>query len=233
MHAIARMVSVVGSSILVGAGAAQAQGDSPYIRVVDEDSSTVRLDVAVRTLAPTEQDRPLINLVGAIHIGDAGFYDAVQALLDVHDLVLYEGVGGERDAAPEARGDDHAAIVTQRRLRFLAVLAEGARRRTGEHPETPEALAASVGAPMRDLVARALVDGWGRPILFAPGGEPDAVSLGRDGQAGGVDADADLSAQDLMASPRTIATAGESEGLQRDLADALGLVFQMDGIDYS
>jgi hypothetical protein len=233
MQSIVRMTLGAGALAAALAGAAQAQGDSPYMRVVEEDAQTVRLDIAVRTLAPADGEGPLVNLVGAIHIGDASFYDAAQAILDVHDVVLYEGVGGGREPAPEPRGDQAAAAVTERRVRFLSVLAGDARRRDGEFPDSAEELAGSAGEPLQGLVGAALVDGWGRPFEIGEGESFDIVSLGADGEEGGTGADADVRASEILAKTRVVATAEESAGLQRDLADALGLVFQLDGIDYS
>lgn len=209
------------------------QGDSPYIRVVDQDPSTMRLDIAVRTLEAENGRGPLLNLVGAIHIGDASFYDAAQAILDVHDVVLYEGVGGGREPAPEPTGDEAAAVATERRVRFLAVLAEDARRHEGAYPRSGAELVESAGGALGVLVSAALVDGWGEPVRIESGERFDVVSLGADGAEGGAGPDADVRASELRSAPRTIAPSEDAAGLQRDLADALGLVFQLDGIDYS
>jgi hypothetical protein len=221
-------------------GAARAQGDSPYMRVVDADSATVRLDIAVRTLAPAGHEGPLVNLVGAIHIADGSFYDAVQAFLDVHDVVLYEGVGGGREAGggggrervAEPEGEEGAAIETERRIRFLSMLAEEQRGRNGGYPRSARELLESAGE-LETLAAASLRDGWGRPLEIEAGKGFEVVSLGADGAEGGEGLDADVRASEVLAGARVVTTAGEVDGLQRDLAEALGLVFQLDGIDYS
>lgn len=231
--ALRRMVGA-GLAVMVAAGGAVAQGESPFIRVVDEDEHTVRLDVAVRTLAPAEgAAAPLVNLVGAVHIADAGFYDDVQAFLDVHDLVLYEGVGGGVEPAPGPEGDEAAAALTERRLRFLSLIAEDHRRREGEYPASAEAIVAAAGEALAPLAAVAAVDAWGTPLIVRPGRRPDIVSLGADRRDGGSGPAADLRASDLLASPRALAEVGEAGGIQRDLAEALGLAFQLDRIDYT
>lgn len=221
-------------ALLTLAGFAAAQTDSPYIRVVEQDKQTLRLDVAVRTLVPKDEHAPLVNLVGAIHIADHTFYDDVQALMDIHDVVLYEGVGGGREAIPEpTEGDPAAALLTERRIRFLSVLVDEYHSAHGAYPDSGDTLLTSVTGAMETLVSATLLDGWGAPLQIHDAPRFDIVSLGADGQPGGRGDDADISASDLASKPRVIATAEEVKGLQRDLADALGLTFQLDGIDYS
>ncbi|MDQ7014149.1 MAG: hypothetical protein Q9O74_09670 [Planctomycetota bacterium] len=212
---------------------ATAQTESPYVRVVDTDDGAVRLDVAVRTLVPINAAGPIVHLVGAIHIADAPFYTNVQSFLDVHDVVLYEGVGGGLESVEEPTGgDEAAALTTARRLVFLAMLSDVAAIETGQRPRSTEDLADTFGGAVRDLVSTASRDGWGRDVLFDADGF-DAVSLGADAKVGGTGADSDIHGRALLDNPPVIVPDPAAAGLQRDLADALGLTFQLDGIDYS
>ncbi|MCC7388694.1 MAG: type II secretion system protein GspG [Phycisphaerales bacterium] len=215
------------------APAAAAQTDSPYLRVVEPDEHTIRLDVAVRTLVPTDAAHPIVQLVGAVHIADAPFYADIQSFLDVHDLVLYEGVGGGRESVPEPDGGDQAAaLTTARRAMFLAMLGEARAREGDGYPTTTGELIEGFDGAMRDIVAGASRDGWGRQLVVE-NGDFDVLSLGADGQVGGGGADADIRGRALLDNPPAREQSDDAAGLQRDLADALGLTFQLDGIDYS
>jgi hypothetical protein len=226
-----RMISVLIGSLL-GVSAAWAQDESPYMRVVTPEQNIMRLDLAVRTLVPEDPSRPIVHLVGAVHIGDASFYRELQAYLDIHDVILYEGVGGAREPIPE-RGDEALVRTTERRLRFLKVVADDAVRNGQAVPTTPDALVATQTGATRVLVEGALEDAWGNEIEVARSVEGlEAVSLGSDGEPGGEGAAADIALSDLLSSPGERLRNPGAAGLQRDMADALGLEFQLDGIDY-
>ena len=228
-----RVRNMVGLAAVVLASVAAAQTDSPYIRVVEPDNQTIRLDIAVRTLAPVDGEGPLVQLVGAVHIADAPFYADVQSFLDVHDLVLYEGVGGGRESTPEpVAGDEAAALLSARRVMFLAMLGEVAAREGGDYPRTTTELIDAFDGSMRAIVVASSRDGWGREIVIE-NDEFDALSLGADGLVGGEGVDADLRGRGLLAAPPAFEPDPDAAGMQRDLAEALGLTFQLDAIDYS
>ncbi|MFG0243949.1 MAG: hypothetical protein ACF8R9_14265 [Phycisphaerales bacterium JB054] len=231
MRSLKRLVCTV---LALCGTVASAQTDSPYVRVVDADESTVRLDVAVRTLVPNDPAAPIVHLVGAVHIADAPFYTAVQSFLDVHDIVLYEGVGGAREPAADADAGEQAAAstLTARRLVFLAMLSDAVVTDGGDRPRTLDDLGNAFGGAVRSLVSAASRDGWGHDIQLSDDGF-DAVSLGADAEVGGTGLDADLRGRVLLDNPPTIVPDPDAGGMQRDLADALGLTFQLDGIDYS
>ncbi|QKK09137.1 MAG: hypothetical protein HND58_13840 [Planctomycetota bacterium] len=178
------MKSLICSVLALCSTLATAQTESPYVRVVDADENTVRLDVAVRTLVPNDPAAPIVHLVGAVHIADAPFYTAVQSFLDVHDIVLYEGVGGghEPGGDPDA-GDQAATTITARRLMFLAMLSDAVVTDGGERPSTLADLGNAFGGAVRSLVSTASQDGWGHEIQLRDDGF-DAVSLGADAQEG-------------------------------------------------
>ncbi len=226
-----RIVSVLIGSLL-GVSAAWAQDESPYIRVVTPEENIMRLDLAVRTLVPEDPSQPIVHLVGAVHIGDASYYSDLQAYLDIHDVILYEGVGGGREPVPEF-GDEALVRTTERRLRFLKIVADDAVRNGGGIPITPDAFVAAQTGATRGLVEGALEDAWGNRIEVAKaGGSLEAVSFGSDGKPGGEGSAADIVLSELLALPVEGRRNPEAAGLQRDLADALGLEFQLDGIEY-
>ncbi len=68
------------------------------------------LEIAVRDYTPLSGKGPTVRLVGAVHIGEKAYYEALQARLDASDVVLFEGVGKNAEdfkRAPAQRKDDH------------------------------------------------------------------------------------------------------------------------------
>lgn len=201
----------------------------PYLRIdEDHDTGRVSLQIASRTFrrGPTE---PVITLVGVAHVGDTAYYDALQAHLDAHDLVLYEGVGPiwaglDDDATPADRVN-----TTRERIRALG-LAIKARSNAGVETHTLDDLLGGAGYGTK-LLAAASRDGWGRPIRYRVGDDGFGLaSLGADGRPGGDGADADIALTDLP--PLLDSELESSEGIQAQLAGAAGLVFQLDAIQY-
>ncbi len=63
-----------------------------FIRV-DEDPSAVRLQTAVTHF---EKDGAKVDLIGAIHIADKAYYNALSTRFATYDSLLFEMVGGEK-----------------------------------------------------------------------------------------------------------------------------------------
>jgi len=210
-------------------------GPESYIRTVAADDGSVRrLQVGSRTL--TREGAPPIDLVGAIHIADADYYKSIQGLLDGHDVVLFEAVrppgAGDGLPVPAAWDDDKRARMTERRVRFIGSAVEAYRRSHQSLPATMDDLRAGVPGKFRPMVANSLADFWGRPIALRVGADAyDVVSLGADGVPGGEGPAADLRLSEQK--PLTAAEKGEAIGLQQRMAKALGLTFQMEGIEYA
>ena len=211
-----------------GARSGERAGE-PFIRIKDDDDSgRVSLQIASRTYRRGPEE-PAVTLVGAAHIGTPAYYHALQRLLDANDLVLFEGVGPIwATLAPDA-DDRERARATRERLRTLGLAIE-ARRRRGETPDTLAALLTDRGYRTR-LLRTATRDGWGHPIRYTHDADGfDLTSLGADAAPGGRGADADLSLSDLP--PLQDAELDDAKGIQSSLADAAGLVFQLDAIEY-
>jgi hypothetical protein len=214
----------------------------PFVRVSEEDSGAVILEIATRRYRKADGTGPTIALVGAVHIADRDFYRAKQEELDAYDLVLFEGVKstGMGDY-PAGLDDEGKAEATRQRMGFLVQLAVAARDRSGSYPDSLETLAAESGR-LRELVIRSGLDAWGAPFTFTiataeiePGAAGTAFklsSLGADGrpQGEGVAADIIVSTAYGRAEPGT-RRAEPDGGLQGRLAKALGVTFQLDEID--
>lgn len=214
-----------------------------YIRVVDlPEQRRIQLETSVRTFR--KPGAPVVHLVGAMHVGDRAYYDALQKFLDAQGIVLFEGVkpSGVGEASKLAGDDAAKAKLTEQRLRLLATIIEKHRVEHGEYPATLDAMTATLRRPMTRIVEGLKVDGWGTPIVYKgtvlDTGESativsfDLTSLGSDSAAGGADSAKDLAFSQQK--PLTKAEIGEKrEGIQVQLAQALGLEFQLTAIDYT
>ncbi len=220
---------------------------SDFIRVRDsQDGTRVYLEVSTRSFKPADGTGAVVDLVGAVHIGDASYYAELQELLTRYDLVLFEGVKPAADSTAFTNADDTAKRkLTQSRQRLLAVLAERARKQHGEYPESIEALIKQLPANTARLAGPASRDAWGTPMVLViiPGEKRptlDIISYGSDAKPGpqaGEDNSPPNAALDIKFSSQKPLTKKErenpGEGMQSQLADALGLKFQLTAIDYT
>lgn len=63
-----------------------------YIRAV-QDEKSARLETAITRF---EKDGVKVDLIGAVHIADESYYDALNEGFKLYDVVLFEAVGGEK-----------------------------------------------------------------------------------------------------------------------------------------
>ncbi len=87
---------------LVLAAAASA-GD--FIRV-DEDASAARLQTAITRYEKGDES---VELIGAVHIADKAYYQALTTRFIGYDALLFEMIGGEKFANHQAPAADAAA----------------------------------------------------------------------------------------------------------------------------
>lgn len=87
---------------------------SDFIRI-DEDESAARLQTAVTTYT---RDKVHVDLLGAIHIGDATYFEKLNESFEEYDVLLFEMVGGEHlvdGKIPEAeeaeQGESSIAVI--------------------------------------------------------------------------------------------------------------------------
>lgn len=245
------VVFVAIQALLAGtpASARQDARPEPYLRVVEEQGGdSIALEVASREFGHADPAKPVVHLTGAVHIADRAFYDALQGFLDAQDVVLFEGVkppGAGADSHDEDLDDAARIATTEHRLRFLAIAAEKYKAAHGRYPDSLEELTGGLEARIAALVSGSRDDAWGRGILYTlppppvPPAEdapvaphrprPDFLSLGSDGVQGGAGAGTDLRFSDQK--PLSRGEKGGGEGIQQQLADAMGLVFQLSAMD--
>ncbi len=238
------------------AAEAEAEATGPSsLRIRNEPGQGIALEISIRDFAPTPAgpghpvpEGPIVSLVGVTHIGDADYYAELERLLAEYDVVLYEsvapsGAAGAGGATPVERMETSLATA-----RFLGRSAAMKSADTGVWPPTPASLVQwydERDPRLADFLERATVDAWDRPYAFLRGTGIDADaeasmivrSLGADGVPGGRGPDADIhvtvTAEDreaIQASSEAAASAGP--GIQAELADALGLAYQLAAMDY-
>jgi hypothetical protein len=187
------------------------------------------------------------------------FLDAQEVVL--FEGVKPPGAGDPAmDDAP-AQTDAEKAKATERRIRFVAMAVERFRAKNGRLPASFDDLVQGSGERIGALLKGATSDAWGRPLAYAPlpaeepepgeaaTGKPepahaahpahapgphstgyDITSAGPDGVAGAPGSD-DLRFSDQKPLSRP-ETGDRSEGIQQKLADALGLVFQLNAMNH-
>ncbi|CAN5218228.1 hypothetical protein BH23VER1_BH23VER1_23230 [soil metagenome] len=89
---------------------------SPTLRFVESPESSELQSALVHLRHP--ESGAEIDLVGAVHVGDQGYYDGLNARFESYDAVLFELVGGDGDlkAKLAARPDANSPI------RFFQIL---------------------------------------------------------------------------------------------------------------
>ncbi len=101
---------------MVGAQSfATAAADSQsYIRVQrDSHGTPTSLETAIVRFVPQGNDHPglQVDLVGAIHVADKSYYEALNKRFENYDVVLYELVAPEGTKIPKGGGDrDRTAL---------------------------------------------------------------------------------------------------------------------------
>jgi hypothetical protein len=214
----------------------QSTQGGKFMRVTERnDGDQLTLEIAARRYVPAG-DGPVVDLVGVVHVGDQAYYDRLQEFMDTHDLVLYEGVKPAGTTSDLASADDAAkAKVTKSRQRLLAIMSERYRRAQGRYPETVAQLVQHTPGAAARIAASAEQDGWGRNQRFtvAPNGRSvEILSLGADGEPGGEGAAADIRFSEQKPLSREERQGG-GEGIQAQLAEALGLKFQLAAMEYT
>lgn len=213
----------------------------PFMRVVeDDDDETMRLDIAVRFFAPADGSAgPTIAIAGAIHIAEPPFYAMLQSFLNAQDLVMYEGVkpsgfGTLTHETPETDADKRKR--TEMTIRFLASMIEHTKSITGNYPDNLNDLGLevrkNVGRRAAEWVQSSQIDAWGNKLSYQKSHDGKAfklTSFAADAKQGGQGPNADLAFAEQK--PLTKQEKGSDPGLQRRLAKALGLTFQLDAMN--
>jgi hypothetical protein len=97
-----------------------------FIRLTrDDDDELLSMDTAVVTYEGTSPDgKPVtVDLVGAVHIAEKSYYEAINKQLDTYDVVLYELVAPKDDNVPtEDRGSTHPIAILQNGMKNMLKL---------------------------------------------------------------------------------------------------------------
>ncbi|MDA1276914.1 MAG: hypothetical protein O2960_23095 [Verrucomicrobia bacterium] len=96
----------------------------PYMRIDRSDEGAVTLQIAARKFVNPEKAGASVWLVGASHIGETKYYEALQGILDKQDLVLFEGVGYEAMKREEAKDSGGADEKRRESTSLQATMAE-------------------------------------------------------------------------------------------------------------
>jgi hypothetical protein len=216
---------------------AAAPADPGYMRVMPVGEDGLELEIGARKLVPRSGKGPVIWLAGAVHVGDQTYYNAVQRFLNAQTLVLFEGVGRPPFAESGPADDPTMTRRTQSALHYTGSLVAWYHNRFHVYPLSLAVLRQAVREQHRReslWIQRAMMDAWDKPLVYhrpAEGNDDfQLMSLGSDNKPGGEGAAADVVFTEYS-SPQQVA-AMEDAGIQGQLASALGLVFQLDAIDY-
>jgi general secretion pathway protein G len=211
----------------------------PYLRVVEEKGKAVELQIATRSYKPANGTGPTVALVGVAHIGDQAFYSNVQKLLESYDVVLYESVKPAGTGGAGGKTAKERVASTHEAMQFIGSVIETHHLKRGHYPADTKSLiefAAAQDPRIARFVNVALIDAWGRSMSYQlkmdeSGGRYQLLSMGADGKPGGEGEDADLDLAD-QAPPEPLLLS-KDDGLQSQLASALGLKFQLEALDYA
>lgn len=227
-------------------GANVADKGVQYLRIVENKGKSIALEIAAHDYVRADGSGPRVALVGVAHIADRSFYRSVEKLLKQHDVVLYESVKPPGTGGAGGETDEERIKSTEAAMEFIAGLLEEYRAANDQYPADWEALQQYVGKKDPRVIGflkTALIDAWGNRLNYTvvtgektegeetiKSQELFVMSYGADGKIGGECADADLRVSAEQADDP--AALSKDDGLQSQLAEALGLEFQLDSLPY-
>lgn len=99
-----------------GKQAPRAQPGAKYLRVVrDKEGAPQRLETSIVRFQTPEKKGVTVDLIGAVHVGDATYYERLNKTFADYDVVLYELVAPEGTRIPRGgRGPDNPLAALQR-----------------------------------------------------------------------------------------------------------------------
>ncbi len=139
---------------------------------------------------------PIVWLVGAVHIGDARYYESLQRFLDKVEVVLFESVLPHGAFGASATSEISGQRATQDVMLFLRGWLEQYALSTGKYPGSIAQLRAFVASQDDRLGASvdlACTDAWGRTLVYSADDEHYTLSsLGSDARIDGTGEALDL-----------------------------------------
>ncbi len=111
---------------LVAAGGEPSQGSGPseFLRMTKHNGQPSSLDTAVVRYQTADAKGVVVDLIGAVHIGEAAYYRHLNELFDTYDVVLYELVAPEGTLIPKGGRRESGANP-------IAMLQDGAKNMLG------------------------------------------------------------------------------------------------------
>ena len=203
-----------------------------------ERESIVSLDIVSRKYST--DGKPDVWLIGVVHIAEKSFYVDVASLLEEMDIVLYESVRPTGSRPPSGLTTKERISSTEKALAFVADIAKRCAEETSTMPLQLEDVigeAALLDRRLAGFVADASTDAWGRPFVLQINESAKTItllSLGSDGKVGGKGAASDLTERRVVRTKKdsSITNEANKKNVQQELADALGLEFQLDSLPY-
>lgn len=100
-------------ALLVCCQATALAAETEFTRVVEgEDDQPLALQLAIASYVPHDGDGSVqIDLVSAIHIGDANYYQDLNKRFEDYDAMLYELIA-PKDAPVAARDDERRGVIS-------------------------------------------------------------------------------------------------------------------------
>ncbi|MBT4530966.1 MAG: hypothetical protein HOC27_07150 [Phycisphaerae bacterium] len=201
-----------------------------------ESENVVSLEIASRKYIA--EGKPAIWLIGVVHIGDASYYEEVSDLLDEMDMVLYESVRPSGSRAPAGNTEEERVKSTALSLEFVADTTKKVIEETGNYPDNILEVfieTSVLDSRLASWAEDASVDAWGRPFALQVDEDKNSLTLwsfGSDGKVGGEGSAADMTASRTIEIRDETEIISEEKGMQAEMADIMGLEFQLEGLSY-
>ncbi len=94
--------------------AAKTDASYRYLRVTrDTKQKPQALETSIVRFVPKENDQELfVDLISAVHVGEKGYYDALNKRFDEYDVVLYELVAPKGTKIPKGGGNKDRSVLS-------------------------------------------------------------------------------------------------------------------------
>ena len=112
-------LTLAGRADEAGRGAEEGQR---FLRFIDKGGSGSRIETAI-TSYTRKKDGVSVALIGAVHVGDKAYYDALNTEFENYDALLFELIMDEEDSSKKLEGGSGSAVsVIQRGMKDVLEL---------------------------------------------------------------------------------------------------------------